>query len=199
MNKIGILGGTFDPIHSAHIKLAKSAMEQFSLNEVRFMTAGVPPHKNSEKLTPPQIRHKMTELALMGEKRLTADNFEISKTEYSYTVKTLTELNKLHPDWNIHFIIGEDSLLDFPKWYKPERIVKECKLLVYPRMLCGDINELVRVREKEFDTKIGIIDAPFVNVSSTMIRKLIAEGKPISDLVPDAVCKYIEENGLYRS
>ena len=199
MRKIGILGGTFDPIHEGHIKIAKEAMEQYDLSEVRFLTGGIPPHKRDREITASSIRHEMVELATEGIEGFIADSFELSKTEYTYTVKILSELKELHHDWDIHFIIGEDSLRDFHLWYSPKEIAKLCTLLVYPRDSKSDINELANKRRLEYGAKIGIVSAKCVDVSSTDIRQMVKMGEDITGLVPQRVIEYIKEKGLYKN
>lgn len=196
MKRIGILGGTFDPIHLGHIELARAALREYALCEVRVMTGGMPPHKRG-KITDAAIRHEMTELALSDEEKIIPYDYEVSKTDYSYTAKTLTELKKLHPDWEIYFIIGEDSLRDLPDWYEPETVVKNCILLVYPRDNNSDLNKLINERKKQLDADIRSITAPIVDVSSTDIRNRIKAGKDIDAFVPEKVATFIKEKGLY--
>lgn len=197
MKKIGILGGTFDPIHNGHITLARLAKEQFGLAEVRLMTGGMPPHKKEKKITSAEERFYMTLLAARTESDIVADDFEVKKTDYSYTVKTLTELETIHSDWEIYFIIGEDSLRDFPKWYKPHLIAQKCILLVYPRSSNSDINSLAEKRGAEYDADIRIINGEIKHISSTKIRSLVKQGYSITGLVPESVEEYIKERGLY--
>lgn len=199
MIRIGILGGTFDPVHIGHIEIAKSAMRQCSLAQVRVMTAGIPPHKRDKKTTPSRMRYKMTELAISGEAGLFADDYELKKSEYSYTANTLCELKKLHPEWDIYFIIGEDSLRDLHLWYKPEVIVRNCTLLVYPRKAGSNINDLKAMYEEKMGAEIIIIDAPEIDVSSTEIREKIKNGESADGLLPEKVMEYIRETGLYRT
>lgn len=197
MKKVGILGGTFDPIHLAHIELARTALREYNLSEVRFMTGGNPPHKREKQITDARFRHDMVKLALSGEKKLTADDYEVNKTDYCYSAVTLGELGKLHPDWEIYFIIGEDSLRDLPKWYCPLEVCKSCILLVYPRG-DGGLEKLIEKRKSEFGADIRKITAPRIDVSSTLIRKRIRDGEDISGMVCDEVRAYIEEMGLYK-
>lgn len=198
MKKIGILGGTFDPIHNGHIHLARLAMEQYGLCQVRLMTGGMPPHKRDREITEAKTRYAMTALAVEDESGMVADDFEVLKTEYSYTVKTLTELCEIHSDWEIYFIIGEDSLRDFPKWYKPEIIAQKCILLVYPRSEGSDIESLVKTRRDEYNGDVRIIDGKIKEVSSTDIRFRAKQGLSLEGLVPKKVEEYITERGLYR-
>lgn len=198
MRKIGILGGTFDPIHEGHINLAKTAKEQYGLCRVHFLTGGIPPHKRDKKITDSHIRHEMVILATEDIEGFVADDFELSKTEYTYSVKILSELKELHPDWDIYFIIGEDSLRDLHLWYKPCEIVRLCTLLVYPREN-SDITDLVIKRREQYNAKIEIIDAKQMDVSSTKIREMVCRGEDITGLVPEKVIEYIKEKGLYKN
>lgn len=198
MRKIGILGGTFDPIHCGHVVIARYAMEQYGLDEVWFMTGGNPPHKRDKNVTDAAVRHEMVTLAMMNEAGFVPFDYEVYKKTYSYTVETITELNEKYPDTEFYFIIGEDSLNDLPKWYKPEIIVKKCVILAYPRGIDSKINLLIEKRRAEFDADIRKIDAPLMGMSSSEIRKRVSEDKSIYGLVPDIVNEYIKNNNLYR-
>lgn len=198
MKKTGILGGTFDPVHYGHIALAKAALSQFGLDEVLFMTGGNPPHKREKKITPARQRHEMVSLALSGETKLKAFDYEVDKTTYSYTAQTLTELKRIYPGWEIYFIIGEDSLRDIFKWYKPDVVLANCILLVYPRDEETKLMSLIEYTLSKLKGDIRPIKAPLWNISSTNIRKLVCEGKKIDEFVPEKVKEYIMENGLYK-
>ncbi len=197
MKKVGILGGTFDPPHIGHLEIARAVLLQFGLCEVRLMTGGMPPHKRDKKVTPAKLRYEMTKIALAEEKGIIADDYEVLKTDYSYTAKTLTELKKIHPDWEIYFIIGEDSLCDLHLWYEPQTVINNCILLVYPRNKNSDINRLIEQRKAEFGADIRLINAPIVDVSSTVIRERIKNNKPVDGLVCENVLEFIKENGIY--
>lgn len=196
--KIGILGGTFDPVHCAHLITARAALEQYGLDKVFIMTGGMPPHKENSDITDAKIRHEMVKLALEGDNELIPFDYELNKKTYSYTAETLTDLKYEHPDWEIYFIIGEDSLRDIIKWYHPETVLKNCVLLVYPRAGKTEIESLIDIRRKAFNADIRKVDAPLIGISSTEIRNRAANGKSIRYMVPDSVCEYIEKNGLYR-
>lgn len=197
MKKIGILGGTFDPVHNGHMIVARSAMEQFGLDEVRIMTGGNPPHKRNADVTAADIRHEMVSIAAEGEKGLVPFDYELNKESYSYTFETVTELNEKYPEVEWYFIIGEDSLRDILKWYKPDIIVKKCILLVYPRE-GGFAAELIKERAAQLNGDIREIHAPMFGISSTEIRKRLSEGKSVKYLVPDGVEEYIKKHKLYR-
>ena len=120
MRKVGILGGTFDPIHNAHLIIGNYALEQYALDEVVFMTGGNPPHKKTG--TSARIRFEMTRLAADGAPRFAVSDHEVKNEEYSYTLTTMRHLTEQNPDIEYYFIIGEDSLDNIGTWYKPEEI-----------------------------------------------------------------------------
>ncbi len=192
--KIGIMGGTFDPIHNAHIIIARYAKEQYELDEVMFMTGGNPPHKSG--ITDKLVRNKMTELGVDGEFKI--NTYEIDKEDYSYSLHTLEHFKETNPDDEIYFIIGEDSLRDISKWYKPQEILKLCTLLVFPRTSFENLNEVIKETKLTLDGDILPINAPIIGLSSTMIRERIRKGKSIKYMVPDNVASYIHQNRLYK-
>lgn len=192
--KIGIMGGTFDPIHNAHIITARFAAEQYGIERMMFMTSGNPPHKSG--VTDKYIRSRMTELGVDGE--FEVNTYETDKTDYSYTLHTLRHFKETNPNDDIYFIIGEDSLRDIGKWHKPQEILKLCTLLVFPRTSLKSLNELIKQTETELDGEILPVDSPVMELSSTMIRRRIENGKSVKHMIPDKVLEYIEENGLYK-
>lgn len=193
--KIGIMGGTFNPPHNAHLLIAEFAREEYGLDRVIFITGGNPPHKSSE--TDAIHRFNMTRIAIEGNEHFTDDDFEIKRDTKSYTVHTLAYLKDKYPSCELFFIIGEDSLNDLPKWYKPDEILKLANLLVFARtsgeVLCGAI----KLMREKYSANIFPIDSPIIGISSTDIRNRIQTGKTVQYMLPDKVIKYIEENGLY--
>lgn len=197
MIKTGIMGGTFDPIHIGHIIIAQYAYEALGLDEVWFMTSGNPPHKTDKKRTPAEIRHKMVEMALKEYDKFIPFDYEVKRSEYSYSAVTLKTLSEIYRDREFYFIIGQDSLNYFDKWYHPEEIVRYAKIPVFPRE--SDISldkEIELMRDKVLGDFIGI-RMPLIGISSTEIRNRVKEDKSIKLMVPDAVEKYIKERGLY--
>ena len=184
--KIGILGGTFNPIHNGHIKIAQLAKQEYHLDKVIFLTSGNPPHKRNDKILDASIRHIMVKKAILGTDGFFADDYEVNREEYSYTLNTMIHYRELYPDDEIYFIIGGDSLRDFHKWYKPEEILKQCKILAYDR------GEDVKADFAQ------MIHGDFLDISSTQIRKMVKNGQDISALVPAAVGEFIEKYMLYR-
>ena len=192
--KIGIMGGTFDPIHNAHIIIARFAKEQYKLDRLMFMTGGNPPHKFG--VTDKLVRNRMTELGVDGEFEI--NTYEIDKEEYSYSLHTLEHFKRTNPNDEIYFIIGEDSLRDISKWYKPQEILKLCTLLVFPRVSMESLNKVIAETKKALDGNILPIDAPVIGISSTQIRERIRDGKGVRHMLPDSVLEYIKENNLYQ-
>ena len=195
--RYGIMGGTFDPIHNAHLIIGSYALEQYALNGVVFMTGGNPPHKKTG--TSAQTRYEMTKLAVGDTPRFSVSDYEVKKEEYSYTLETMRYLTEQNPDTEYYFIIGEDSLDSINTWYKPEEILKLCKILVFPRIggeskLCEKADNAM----KRLGGEILVIDAPIFELSSSEIRERVHEGKSIRYMLPEPVRKFIEENNLYK-
>lgn len=195
MKKIGIMGGTFNPVHNAHLIMARYAKEQYGLNNIIFMTSGNPPHKQNVNMPDAEVRHKMLRLAIGADDDFTADDYEVKSSSYSYSVNTLKYLKGIYPNDRIYFIIGGDSLKDLPKWYKPREILSMCTLLVYPRK--GDTEGQISKIKKMYGGEIYPISSPELEISSTEIRKRLTEGKSVRHMIPDRVLEYIEENKLY--
>lgn len=195
MSRLGIMGGTFNPPHNAHLLIAELAREQYALDRVIFIVGGNPPHKKSE--VEAIHRLNMTRLAIEGNEHFTDDDFEVKRDTKSYTVHTLEYLKDKYPSDELFFIIGEDSLRDLGKWYRPQEILNMANILVFPRKSQTSLEaEINSVRER-FDGGIFEIDAPVMELSSTDIRARIKNGKTVRYMVPDKVIRYIEENGLY--
>lgn len=194
--KTGIMGGTFNPVHNAHLLIAEMAREEYGLDRIIFITGGNPPHKTSNISA--EHRFKMTHLAIEDNKYFEDDDFEIRRSEKSYTLHTLKYLKDKYPQDELFFIIGEDSLADLPKWYKTDEILGLCSLLVFARKshetFLGTLNEM---REK-YKGNIHPISAPIMEISSTDIRNRIRDTKTVRYMLPDKVLAYIRENHLYE-
>lgn len=193
--KIGILGGTFNPPHNAHLQIAELAGKQYGLDRIIFITSGNPPHKDA--MVSAKHRFNMTRLAIESNAAFCDDDFEINRLEKSYTLHTLEYLKQKYPTDEMFFIIGEDSLEDLPKWYKPDRILKLANLLVFARTQDGSLQGAIKIMRGKYGENIFPIDSPVIGISSTDIRKRIKNGETVRDMVPDRVIQYIEENGLY--
>lgn len=194
--RTGIMGGTFNPVHNAHLLIAELAYEEYKLDRIIFITGGKPPHKKDTVSA--QHRFNMTHIAIESNNHFIDDDFEINRKGKSYTVNTLEYLRDKYPEDELFFIIGEDSLEDLPKWYEPEKILGMCSLLVFPRKsnetLAGTLNKMTG----KFAGKIFPIAAPVIGLSSTQIRKRIRDSKTVKYMVPDKVLEYIKNNHLYE-
>ena len=197
--RIGIMGGTFDPIHNGHLTIGRTALIQYSLDEVWFMPNGNPPHKGN--ITAPiEARCKMTELAIEGTKKFRLELYEADDKSVSYSYKTLEHFYKTRKSDKFYFIIGADSLFMIESWVKPERIFPVCTLLA----ACRDevstpekMNIQINYLKKKYGAEIGILKAPLMPVSSHELRERIRSGKDFSDYIPWSVAEYIKKEGLY--
>lgn len=197
--RIGIMGGTFNPVHNGHLILAENACNQYHLDKIYFMPAGVPPHKKNNEITSGELRCSMVEMAIADNPQFAMLDIEVSSTEMSYTYRTLEKLEHIFPETEIYFIMGADSLSDFSSWKNPQRISELCKLLVAVR---DDLNktELHRIADQlvhDFHTQIELLDTPNISISSHDIRDRVRKQASIRYLVPEEVRKYIVTNHLY--
>ena len=202
--KIGIMGGTFNPIHNGHLMLGEYSYRSFGLDQVWFMPNGNPPHKAGISASySADIRARMTELAIQDVPYFRLEDYEVRRQELSYSYQTLEHFKEIYPEDSFYFIIGADSLFDINKWMKPERILKICTILAAFR---GDknnseiMNRQIELLKERYgaDTDIRLLISPLMDVSSHELREMVSEGKSISGLVPETVEQYIKEHGLYR-
>ena len=197
--KIGILGGTFDPIHVGHLSLAEAAREQFKLDRVWFMPSHVPPFKKEKKgLSDDETRFAMTQIAIASNPYFELCEIERERDDVSYTSDTLEILRERYPDTWFFFIMGQDCIFEFPTWHKPDVVANNCTLLAAMR---GDKEEEydlgIKKIEEKFDADIRKLSIPRMDISSTAIRDNIACGKSVKYLISDNVYSYIKKNNLY--
>ena len=200
MRKIGILGGTFDPVHTGHLLLAEWAMDSAELDEVWLIPAGMPYKKAGGQILPGKERLHMAELAVQGNPKLRCMDTEIVRDGYTYTYETLEQLCKCFSGDKFYFIMGADCLFSIENWRRPEAIFQHAALIAAVR---NDVSiEELQAKASALQKKFGgeILLMPFLrfSVSSSEIRERVAEGKSIRYLVPDAVLTYIQEKGFYR-
>lgn len=193
--RTGVMGGTFNPVHNAHLIIAEMAREEYKLDRVIFITGGNPPHKDGA--IKPMHRFNMTHIAISGNYAFCEDDFEINRSEKSYSVNTFRYLTKKYPEDELFFIIGEDSLEDLSVWYKPEELLSLCTLLVFPRKSRETLLVSVEKMRGIFGKNIMPLTAPVIEISSTVIRKRLQNGETVRYMLPDGVLDYIKEHNLY--
>ncbi|MGM9975158.1 MAG: nicotinate-nucleotide adenylyltransferase [Clostridiaceae bacterium] len=200
MKSIGILGGTFNPIHNGHLYIASEAMEELKLSEVLFIPAGNPPHKNDSAILEASIRGEMTKAAIKDYKGFTYCDYEINKKSYSYTYETLQYLKDIYSNTKFHFIVGADSLINLHKWKNVPEILKLAQLVVLmrPGYSREELYQVKKNTEENYGAEIILLELLQMDISSWDIRKRIQENKNYQFLLPKEVFNYIEANGLYR-
>lgn len=196
--KIGIYGGTFDPVHNGHISIAKAVKNELGLSKVFFVAAADPPHKHDPSRTPAAVRFKMMKQTLRYKRGLIASDIEIARGGVSYTAETLEQFKKLYPEAELYFIVGADMLANFPTWYRPDRILELSQLTAVQRMgQEEDLKALEKRIETDFGGNIVVTRVCGPDISSTEVRRRMLEAKPISDIVPFQTELFIYENMLY--
>lgn len=199
--KIGIMGGTFNPIHFGHLLLAEQAMEAYDLDEVLFIPSGNPYMKDADPIVSGDIRAKMIELALEEHPYFRLSTIELERKGPTYTYETLEELKEKNSECTYFFITGADSLLTMETWKNPERIFKNCVVIASVRGTGTEekIRKIATHLIYEYKADVHILPTRFIDLSSSEIRHRIAEGKTIRYMLPEKVREYIYENGLYRN
>ncbi|MGQ0637431.1 MAG: nicotinate-nucleotide adenylyltransferase [Planctomycetaceae bacterium] len=199
--RLGIFGGTFDPVHYGHLLAAEQSCEQCRLDEVWFIPAGVPPHKVAQTIAPPAARAEMLELAIAGHNRFRVDRRELQRATPCYTVDTLAEIAGEDPSRELYFLMGGDSLHDFLTWREPARILELARLAVVNRggAAAPDLNALANVVGAGATQRVQFVTIPGIDLASSDIRRRIREGKSIRYMTPRAVECYITAQGLYRA
>lgn len=197
--KVGIMGGTFNPVHIGHLILAENAYEKFGLDKVLVMPSGIPPHKDTSTTILKKHRVAMVKLAIEDNPRFELSLMEINREGITYTYETLNWLTKENPDTEYYFILGADSLFSFEKWKNPDTICKYSTILVAPRvdLVTGELDKQVAYLKETYHAKIDYLDTPNMDISSEIIRENIATNKSIKYYVPEKVEQYIYDNQLY--
>ena len=199
--KVGIMGGTFDPIHFGHLAMAESAREIFSLDEVLFIPSARPPHKTENKITPEVHRLMMTFLATQSNKFFQVSPMEFMREGLSYTLDTVDALHKkFGANTELFFIIGSDSMADLPKWHKARELVQKVHFIAAARPgVEVNFDELEKFFGTEDIKHIHQIATPGLEISSTDLRERIRRGRSIKYLVPEAVEEYIYKENIYST
>lgn len=201
--RIGLFGGSFNPIHTGHLVASRAVAEHLHLEKVYLLPAAVPPHRTPKSLALPQHRLAMARLAVEGEGLFEVSDFEIRQAGPSYTVLTVEEFRRsLGEAAELFWVIGADSLGELANWYQSERLVDLCQIVTAarPGWEAPDLATLARRLRPDQVEKLraGILQTPRIDISASEIRRRVAAGQSIRYLVPDAVADYIAAEGLYR-
>lgn len=198
MKKIGILGGSFNPIHNAHLMMAYTAKKQFELDDMWLIPAKNPPHKQSVAFSD-EHRLNMLRLAIREYPGLSVHLYEYGKDGLSYTVETLRAFHRCYPDCHFFYVMGEDSLADFKRWYHPEEIAQLADIIVASRDFSNDsLRKLLIENRAEFGNPFLELEMDYLPISSTEIRCRVRNGEALNGLVPKSIEQYISDNGLYK-
>jgi len=201
--RLGLFGGTFDPVHFGHLLLAEQCREQCELDEVWFLPAGAPPHKQNADISAGRIRAEMLELAIAGHQSFAMNCMELDRAGTTFTVETLQQLHDENPSRELFFIVGADSLADLPTWREPQQIARLATIVAVNRGIdsTAENAQLDTVREvlgESVADRIGFVKMPGIGLSATDIRQRVREGRSIRYMTPRSVEQYIVEHRLYH-
>jgi nicotinate-nucleotide adenylyltransferase len=208
---VGVFGGTFDPIHYAHLALAEEAAQALGLERVLFVPAGQPPHKPGRDITPGEDRLAMVELAIAGNARFAVDRQELDRAGPSYTLDTLLALRggdggsagpsglSRGPAPELTLILSSEAFAELPSWHEPRRILELARIAVAPREGYPDARAVVDQQYPGLADRVVFLDGPRMRLSASELRERAAAGRSLRYLVPDAVAAYIDDHALYRN
>ncbi len=199
--KIGIMGGTFNPIHYGHLLVAEDARTYCNLDEIIFIPSGNSYMKDTSEIIDGKMRYEMVSLAITGNTAFSISDMEIKRNGHTYTYETLEELKKIYPDTVFYFILGADNLFTIEKWKYADKIMQNCTLIAASRDEKDkqDLEQKANSLSKSFHAKVEILPERKVDLSSTEIRKKIHENKSVMYMTPQSVISYISKNNLYQS
>ncbi|GMQ57041.1 nicotinate-nucleotide adenylyltransferase [Vallitalea sediminicola] len=199
---IGIMGGTFDPIHYGHLILAQYVLDEMNLDKIIFIPSGISYLKSNKKISHKSHRLNMTELGIINNDKFEASTIEIDREGNTYTVDTIEHLNEKYPYKTFYFIIGADSVFDLLKWKNYQRLFEICNFVVTNRGSTYTGEQLqceINILKRNYNARIDLINIPDIDISSSEIRKRVKNNLSIRYLLPDNVEKYIDNNKLYRN
>lgn len=201
MSKVGIMGGTFNPIHFGHLILAESAYEEIGLDLVLFMPSKNPPHKEKAEVISEEHRSMMVELAILGNPHFELSTIELDRAGTTYTADTLTILTEENPDNDYYFIMGADSLFKMETWMTCQVVFDLCTVVVACRdnLQAEDISNKIQYFKDKYNARIVTLNMPNYELSSALLRDRISKGKSIQYYVPEKVNEYINDNSFYES
>jgi len=196
--RLGLMGGTFDPVHHGHLWAAEDSRLRFGLDAVVFLPCGQAPHRPDEAITPAEHRYAMAVLATAGNPYFAVSRTEIERPGPSYTIDTVREYRAHHgPGTELFFITGADAVLQILSWHEPEALLRECRLIAVARP-GHDLSLLADHLGADRAARIAVVDMRSLDISSTEIRQRVAAGLSVRYLTPDPVCDYIAKHSLYR-
>lgn len=199
MKRIGILGGTFDPVHNGHIGLAEDARDQAGLEKVLLIPAKLQPFKLDKKVTDGFHRMEMLKLAVNNISGLAASDYELCQDQISYTYKTLRALSQQYPEAKLFFITGTDAFLKIHMWKEAEQMLKQYSFAVgvRPGYRETELDQCIEKLKTDYNTDVIKLTNRKRDISATEIRERLKKGQPLTGLVPEEVERYIRRNGLY--
>lgn len=198
MARLGLFGGTFDPVHTGHIALAEQVLNELSLDEIIFLPAGNPPHKTKEEITDKMHRLRMVQLATAKNSRFSVSDYEVRRETKSYSYQTVEAFCTMYPEDELFFIVGGDSFRDFPKWMEYERLMALCSFIVVSRPGVSPDKYFEQFRGDEKPPRVFFVQNAAYDVSSTQIRAYFRKQNFPEHMLPPAVTAYIREHQLYK-
>lgn len=200
LRRIGILGGTFDPIHNAHLLLGESAREQFNLDRVIYIPNNLAHLPNRTEVTPGDVRYQMVKMAISDNPYFTCSRIEIDKPEGTYTYNTIQELKVMYPGDELYLILGGDSIIGIDTWYRTKDLLTSCTILAAVRE-DDDLAALDKKRNelnKIYNADIRLLKFNRIDISATEIRQRIRSGRSVRYMLPDEVVEFLCIKGLYK-
>lgn len=197
MARIGLLGGTFDPVHNGHIAIGEEAKARLSLDKIILIPTGDPPHKANKKVTDKHHRFRMCELVFLPLGGYEVSDYEIKKETPSYSVDMLRYFGEVYPDDELFFIIGADSFRDLPTWWHYRELLRLCTIIVISRPDTEKSELLSLFSGDEEPPRVFYLDSVSMDISSTQIRAMTYRGQDVTHLIPDVAWQYMKENRLY--
>jgi len=199
LQRIGVIGGTFDPIHFGHLAAAEEARVRVNLEKVLFVVALLPPHKLDDEVTPVEHRLAMVRLGIASNPYFEVSHVDMDRPGPSYTVDTISILREQWgPGTELFFVMGLDSLVEMPTWHQPERLIRLCHLVAVTRPGVEVDLPALEISIPGISNRLEIIDMPGLNISSTDLQRRVRDGLPIKYQVPEEVERYVREHRLYE-
>ena len=197
--KIGIMGGTFDPIHTGHLIIGEYARTTLDLDKVIFVPVGLPPHKDNNKVSTSERRLAMTKIAIESNSYFYLSSIEVDRKQITYTIDTIKELKNIYKEDELYFVIGGDSLFEIEKWKDFDQLIGLCKFVVLerPGRTKDEMDEKILQLNDLYKIKLEKIYSPLIDISSTEIRERVRKNLSITYLVPESVESYIVNHKLY--